>query len=168
MKLSKEAELIAVALFHNLANHDKVVKWVDEVIRQSDVAEEWMWNLSLSKPGDAEENAYMLWREFGCGENLSFSEFVSLMLCLHKKKGLPLYTCCFSLALDHESYKERNERESVIRLRSLILGLESYLDKSEHSSAARDYVSNRLEELFVELELSIENKVLIDFTDNIA
>lgn len=162
MKLSKEAELIAVSLFHNLANHDRVVNWVDEVIRNSDVTEEWMWELSLSKPGDAEENAYMLWRKFGWKE-LSFNEFLCLILYLHKQKDFPLYASCFSLSLEHDSYKKKNENESIIKLRSLVLDLESYLDRNEYSSASKNEVSERLEELLLELRLSKESQEIIDF-----
>ncbi len=170
MNLSKQAQLVAIALFHNLIKHDKVIDWVDEIIKQSEIAEEWMWEVSLSKASDYEECSYILKKQFGDGlifeDRISFTEFVALMLCLYKEKNISLHKCCFLLMLDHDSYKSKNESSHITGLRSLILELEAYLDINENDKNSETHVTNRLEELL--LEITPKNKEVINFIVNYA
>jgi len=79
MNQRKQAQLLSEGIYIEIVNHKKLVSWVDEIIGESEVAENWMTDISLSNKNDSEKITDILGKKFGYTFEGSLIELLSII-----------------------------------------------------------------------------------------
>jgi len=79
MNQRKQAQLLTEGIYIDIVNHKKLVSWVDRIISDSGIAEDWLTFISLSNENDNEKISDILGNQFGYTFEGSLIELLSII-----------------------------------------------------------------------------------------